>query len=126
MNNRIRLAVVAAAAIASAAAFAEVRNIEDAYEAAAGEVRLPSNPRGQLVIRKCSGCKPVVLRVDANTRYLLAPSREPVGIEALRAAIEAADDDDRLLTVFYDLQTGFVTRVVLSPAGGAGLRNEVS
>ncbi|GMW07198.1 MAG: hypothetical protein QY320_11095 [Gammaproteobacteria bacterium] len=117
MKNRIRLALVAAATVASAAAFADATNLEDAYEAAAGDVRLPSNPRGQLVIRECSSCKPIVLRVDAGTRYLLAPSREPVAVEQLRTAIEAADDDDRLLTVFYSLKTGFVTRVVLSPAG---------
>ncbi len=116
MKNRIRLALLTAAALAGAAALAEVTNIENAYETAAGHVRLPSNPRGQLVIRECTGCKPVVMRVDQATRYLLAPSRVPVTLEALQAAIDAADDDDRLLTVFYNLQTGFVTRVVLSPA----------
>jgi hypothetical protein len=117
MRNRFRLALVTAAALMSAAALATVTNVENAYETDTGQVRLPSNPRGQLVIRECAGCKSVVLRVNGETRYLLAPSREPVTLEALRQAVAAAGDDDRLLTVFYNLETGYVTRVVLSAAG---------
>jgi hypothetical protein len=116
MKKPLRLALMLAAALHGSAALGEAVNLENAYEASAGDVRLPSNPRGQLVIRECSGCKPVLLRVNPETRYLLAPSREPVTAEALRAALDAADDE-RLMTVFYSLQTGFVTRVVLGPAG---------
>lgn len=117
MTNRIRLALLTAAALTSVAGFADVVNIENAYETDTGQLSLPSNPRGQVVIRECSGCKPVVLRVNRETRYLLAPSREPVTLATLRGAVAAGGDSDRMVTVFYNLQTGFVTRVVLSPAG---------
>ena len=116
MKTRLQITLVAAAlALWSTAAPASIKNIENAYESDPAHVVLPAASGGQIIIRECSGCTPVVLRVDAATRYFVGASNPPVTLAALRTA--AADGAaSRLLTVFYSLETGIVTRIVLSAA----------
>ncbi len=114
MKNRIRFALVAVAALCSGAALATLTNVENAYETDTGHATLPANARGQVVIRECAGCKPVVLRANRETRYFLGSSGVPVTLSELRAAAAVEGSAEHLLTVFYSLDTGFVTRVVLS------------
>lgn len=118
MNTRISLIVAATAlALWSAAAPAKFKNVENAYESDASHVSLPGNASGQVVIRECDSCKPVVLRVDKLTRYFVgSPSSPPVSLDALREAAAADSAGSRLLTVFYSLESNVVTRIVL----GAG------
>jgi hypothetical protein len=119
MKYRIHIALGAVAALCSSVALSSITNVENAYETDTSHVSLPANARGQLVIRECTGCKPIVLRVSKETRYLVAPSRESVGLAALRAVVAADKDAKRMLTVFYHLDSGYVTRVVLSQSAGS-------
>lgn len=114
MKTRIALTLAATLALWSAAAPAALKNVENAYESEARQVTLPANPRGQVVIRACTGCKPVVLRVDDQTRYLVGAMNPPVSLAELRAAAAADGADKRLVTIFYNLESGIVTRIVLS------------
>jgi hypothetical protein len=118
MSTRIgTLLACAALALQGAAAHAAIENVENAYESDVAHVTLPSSTAGQVVIRECAGCTPVVLRVDGKTRYFVgAPSSPPVSLAELRSAAGAEDARGRLLVVFYDLRTNVVTRIVLNAA----------
>jgi hypothetical protein len=117
MNHTIRLALAAAATLWSLGAPAALENVENAYETDTARASLPANAGGQVVIRECASCKSVVLRVDRNTRYFIGTpgaAGQPLPLAKLRAAVAAAAGTERMLTVFYDLETGFVTRIVLA------------
>jgi hypothetical protein len=116
MKTAIRIALVTAAALWSLAAAATIENVENAYESDTQHVSLPSGPGGTVVIRECSTCKPVRLRVNRETRYFVGAANAPVTLDALRAAVAAKGKAERLLTVFYSLESGLVTRIVLSAA----------
>lgn len=90
-----------------------LKNIENAHEAAVSEVSLPAHTAGQLVIRHCSGCKPVVPRVDAATRYFIGTLDTPVSLKALRKAAQAPTATHRPMMIFYSLDGGQVTRILL-------------
>jgi len=114
MNHRIAsLFLALVLALGAGTAPAKLRNIENAYEVDTRSVSLPANASGQVVIRECQSCKPVVLRVNNGTRYYVGlPSSEPVSLQRLRKAAEEAGGE-RLVTVFYSLETNVVTRIVL-------------
>lgn len=116
MKDPIGIPLIVLALLCSSAALASLKNIENAYETDAGRTTLPNNARGQFVIRECAACKPVVLRVNKETQYLLGQAREKVGLAALRAAVSADKNATQMITVFYNIDSGFVTRVVLGPA----------
>lgn len=118
MSTRTSLIVAAAVlALWSAGASADWKNVENAYESDTAHVSLPGNAGGQVVIRECSSCDPVVLRVNNQTAYFLGRvSSPPVSLAALRKAAAADPAGSRMLTVFYSLESNVVTRIVL----GAG------
>lgn len=116
MKSPIRIALVTAAALWSLAATATIENVENAYETDTQHVVLPAGPGGEVVIRECSTCKPVRLRVNRDTRYFVGAATSPVTLDALRAAVAVKTKAERMLTVFYSLKSGYVTRIVLSAA----------
>lgn len=113
MRKRIGIFLATAAlAFSAGGAIAGMKNIENAYEATAQQVSLPSVATGQLVVTGCSGCKPVTLRVTEATQFLAAGTA--VSLAQMRDALRAPGAGQRLLTVFYRLDNNVVTRVVLS------------
>jgi hypothetical protein len=114
IRSKIVLAGIALS-LWSGATLATLKNVENAYESDPAHVTLPGGPTGQVVIRECDGCRPVALRVDARTRYIVGrASSQPVTLAALRSAAASREAAGRLLTVFYDIETNVVTRIVLS------------
>lgn len=115
MHTRFAITVACAVlALSSAASMATITNVENAYESDTAHVVLPSAPGGRVVIRECASCKPVVLRADRATAYFVGAGAPPVTLAELRAAVGRVDGAARLVTVFYRLDTGVVTRIVLS------------
>lgn len=119
MNKRIGRFLVAATiatmATWSAGAIAELKNLENAYESDPSRVVLPSGVNGQVVVSPCSGCSPVVLRVNNATIYRIGGSKAPpVKLEELRLAAAADGAKRRLLTVYYDIESNVATRIVLN------------
>ncbi len=115
MHTRITITLAAAAlALWSAATPAALKNIENAYESDTTHVTLPSGPGGRVVVRECERCKPVALRSDRRTAWFIGSAAAPVTLAALRAAVAEPREAPRMVTVFYNLDTGVVTRVVLS------------
>lgn len=115
MNKILSTGILAAAlALATGTATATLKNVENAYETDARSVSLPASVGGRVVIRECATCKPVSLRTGSATRYFVgAGSAAPVSLKQLREAAAADKDGDRLLVVFYSLETNVVTRIVL-------------
>lgn len=105
------LVAISLIALPLAAADHPYRILEQAIEARASAVVLPSGERGILVVTRCTGCAPESFATGTGTRYLAASG--PVALANLRAAARAAPEAG--LTVFYDAQSRKVTRVV---AGG--------
>lgn len=116
MRSPVWIALATAAALWSLAATATIENVENAYETDTQHVLLPAGPGGEVVVRECSSCKPVRLRVNRDTRYFVGAATTPVTLDALRAAAAAKVKAERMVTVFYNLETGYVTRIVLSAA----------
>ncbi len=102
-------------ALVTGQAAARTENLENAYESTIGGVSLPAGLGGTLQVRECDRCKPVSLRVAATTRYFVGtPASPPVALAEFRKATADPRHARNLLTVFYDLKTNTVTRVVLS------------
>jgi hypothetical protein len=101
-------------ALWSVTAPASLENIENAYESDVAHIMLPTSSTGRVILRECSNCKPVVMNVSADTVYLVGSANPPVSLAELRAAANADGGGSRLMTVFYNLKTGVITRIILS------------
>ncbi len=115
MNRSFWIALAATAALWSAGAQSALRNIENAYEIKVSQMLLPDSPTGQVIIRQCSSCKAVLLGTNASTTYQIGLRSPPVPMAQFRA--EAQKDGNRLVVVFYGIDSKVVTRMVLAVAG---------
>lgn len=113
MNTRVIVSLAAAAlALCSATAPASLKNLENAYETDTAHLTLPGGAGDRLTLRECADCPSVALRTGRDTRFYIGAGTAAVNLQALRAAV--AGDGARMVTVFYDLQSKVVTRIVLS------------
>ena len=91
-----------------------LKAVEAAYELTLAAVTLPGNENGYLMVRRCAGCKPEILRVNAQTRYVVRPARSPVSLPDLKAQAGRIIARERAAVyVYYDPRTGYVRRLVL-------------
>ena len=81
---------------------------EDAYEVFSKNVILPSDNVGNLILRQCSGCDAVVLRVNAGSKAFIG--KEQVTFLELKKKAASAN---KTMYVFYTIDEKVVTRVVL-------------
>ncbi len=120
MRTRTLLAAVALAAMLGfGAAHGALRAVEQAYELTLADLTLPGNDSGYLMVRLCPRCRPQVLRVNAETRYLVRPSPAPVPLATMREQARSAAGrgaDRAFCYVYYDPKTRYVRRVVLDAA----------
>jgi hypothetical protein len=109
-----RLALVAAALLATAAGASTLRPVEKAYELGVRQVQLPPGDEGPLVVRPCVRCPPVTLAVGPDTTWHLGPAAaaSPRG-DFLRAFNAASIDPGAFVYVLYRPGTRAVTRVIL-------------
>ena len=86
--------------------------IEQAYELSSKDVRLPAHSASRVVIRQCEGldCDTVKLSVDEDTSYHLGTGTDAVSLSDFR---QAAKGGDKLIYLFYDADSGVVTRIIL-------------
>jgi hypothetical protein len=106
----------------SLSAAATLRTIEQAYELTRNQVQLPDKPEGNLTVRPCPTCKPVILRVTTETVWFIYPrTGKPAGQPEVLAAFKASATNPRTLVyVYYEPQTRHVKRIVLdAPASVA-------
>jgi hypothetical protein len=119
MNRRILGAFLVGASIAtlslSTPARAVLETIEEAYELALLQVRMPASSGDSVVIRKCGTCEPVRLRTNANTTYHVGHGTPPVPLAEMNRTIASITDrDSAAIVVFYEPESLVVTRVMLS------------
>ena len=92
--------------------------LEQAVEARASAVVLPSSATGMLVVSRCTSCAPQSFVTSSRTQYFVA--QEPVALAALRSGFAVAPGTP--VTVFYDTRSHEVTRVIASGTLSAALR----
>jgi hypothetical protein len=95
-------------------AAAALKDVEAAYELGPAQLSLPAAENGNVAVRRCAGCAPDLLRVDAGTAYSLRPGAGNIGLEALRReAARVAGRPRTSFFVYYDPRTRVVRRIVL-------------
>jgi hypothetical protein len=115
MIRRLLLIATAGTLISTAGA-RTLEIVEGAYEAMLGDVQFPAGIAGTLRVRMCQGCESKVLQTDGTTLYFVADGRQtPLAdflaeVERVRAA---GGEGSSAVGVFYSLETGRVTRVLL-------------
>ena len=89
---------------------ADYVTIEEAYEVALSELRLPGSETGTIAFKPCSTCEFYTKRVDANTRWLI--NGETVSLKKFREAMEGVEDRQKeAVTVLHHLEKNRITAV---------------
>ena len=116
MYRRLLLIAAAGALIGTASA-KTLEIVEGAYEAVLGDVSFPGSTAGTLIVRMCSTCDPVALRVDSATVYVGPDKKQKTFADFIEAVaqLRSATGGERTTAVgvFYNVETNRVTRVSL-------------
>ena len=91
-------------------AAADYVTIEQAYEVALSDIRLPRSESGTIAYKECQTCETHTSRVDANTQWLV--NGRAVSLKKFREAVdEVVDRDNEAVSVRRHLETDRVTAV---------------
>lgn len=116
MYRKLLLIAVAGTLIGTAGA-RTLEVVEGSYEAVLADVTLPGGIAGTLIVKMCSTCESTSLRVDSGTVYVGADGKQKPLADFLTDADLLRDTAGGERTtgvgVFYELETGRVTRVRL-------------
>ncbi len=112
MLRKTSFLLVAISLTFSSVAYAALDSFEDTYELGLSQVQLPAYTGGNLVVRACADCAPVLRRVTSQTVYRLGSNGPAVSLRELRDAAQAARSG--ALYVAYSTDSGDVNRIILS------------
>ena len=91
-------------------AAADYVTIEQAYEVALSEVRLPGSETGTIAFKPCETCDFLTKRVDGNTRWLI--NGKAVSLQRFREATNGvASREKKAVTVLHHLKNNRITAV---------------
>ena len=91
-------------------ASADFVTIEQAYEVALSEIRLPRSENGTISYKECSTCQFMTKRVDADTRWMI--NGRAVSLQKFREAAERVTDrNNEAVTILHHLEMNRVTAV---------------
>lgn len=107
---KLRLFVTAMMLGLAMPASADYVTIEQAYEVALSEIRLPRGPMGTIAFKPCSTCSVETKRVDADTRWMINGKAVPLR-EFREATDQVADREKEAVTVLHHLEKDRVTAV---------------
>jgi len=108
----MKLKVLIAAALLSLAlpAAADFKTVQEAYEVALSDLRLPRAAGGTIAFKECDTCEYRRIRVGADMSYRL--NGKAVPLKQFRAALEHVEDrEDQPVTVLHHLERNQVTAV---------------
>jgi len=108
----MKLKVLITAALLSLAlpATADMTVVQEAYEVALDNLRLPRAESGTIAFKECDRCEYIRLRVGADTRYQI--NGKAVPLNKFRAAMFEVDDrGNEAVTVLHHLERNQVTAV---------------
>jgi hypothetical protein len=112
MLQTTRLFIVATFLACTGLAHAALDKVEDTYELSLSQVQLPTFSTGNVVVRACPDCEPVLRPVSERTEYRLGSAGPQVTLRELRDAAKAARNG--LVYVAFSTETGAVNRIILS------------
>ena len=106
-----RRTLIAAALLSLALpAAADSTIVQQAYEVALGDLRLPRAESGTIAFKECDRCDYMRMRVSADTQYQI--NGKTVPLKEFRAAMAAVEDrDNEAVTVLHHLKRNQVTAV---------------
>ena len=105
-----RLMITAALLALALPTAAEFRTVQEAYEVALSDLRLPRAEGGTIVFKECANCEYVRYQVGADTQYRI--NGKAVPLVTFRAAMsKVADPDSEAVTVLRHVDTNQVTAV---------------
>ena len=112
MLRKTSLLIIAALLAFTSVSHAALDSFEETYELGLNEVQLPAYTGGNMVVRACADCEPVLRRVTSSTVYRIGSNGPEVTLRQLREAAAAASGG--ALYVAYSTDTGQVNRIILS------------
>jgi hypothetical protein len=107
---KLKLFIIAMCLGMALPAAADYVTIEQAYEVALSDIRLPRSENGTIAYRQCGTCELRTTRVDAETRWLV--NGKPVSLKKFREAVSrVADRENEAVSVLHHLERNRVTAV---------------
>jgi len=108
----MKLKVLITAAFLSLAlpAAADFKQVQDAYEVALSDLRLPRANGGTIAFKECDKCEYKRIRVGSDMRYRL--NGKDVTLKKFREAMATVENrEDEAVTVLHHLERNQVTAV---------------
>lgn len=94
-------------------AAADFTTVQEAYEVALSDLRLPRNEVGTIAFKECETCDFMTKRVNADTHYSI--NGKSVKLSHFRAALgEVKDPSNEAITVIHHLERNQVTAVLVN------------
>ena len=107
---KFKVLITAALLALALPAAAEFRTVQEAYEVALSDLRLPRAEGGTIAFKECGTCEYQRYRVGADTEYRINGKAIPLG--KFRAAMsQVADPDNEAVTVLRHVDRNQVTAV---------------
>ena len=107
---KIKLTITALLLALALPAAADMAVVQQAYEVALSDLRLPRAEGGTIAFKECDDCGYKRLRVSAGTTYRINGQSTP--LSRFRLALrEVADRDDEAVTVLHHLELNVVTDI---------------
>lgn len=108
MKTKLFIAALTLALALPAAA--DFRTVQQAYEVALSDVRLPRSESGTIAYKTCATCAYETRQIDASTRWLVDGRAVP--LKEFREAVQRVTEPDKeAVTVLHHLETNRVTQV---------------
>ena len=114
----MKLKVLITAALLSLAlpAAAGFKTVQEAYEIALSDLRMPLDESGTIAFKECDSCDYMTVRVGADTRYTLNGKAMP--LKEFREALALVQSrDDQPVTVLRHIERNQVTAVSVNLRG---------
>ena len=110
---KLKLLIATALLCMAFPAAAEFTTVQEAYEIALSDLRLPRNNTGTIAFKECDSCDYMTVRVGADTRYTL--NGKAVPLKMFRDALSVVEDrDDQPVTVLRHVERNQVTAVLVN------------
>ena len=110
---KLKLLIAAALLCMAFPAAADFTTVQQAYEIALSDLRLPRNKTGTIAFKECDSCKYMTVRVGADTRYTL--NGKAVPLKKFREALSVVENiDDQPVTVLRHVERNQVTAVLVN------------
>ena len=113
---KTKLLIAAALLCLTLPAAADFVTVQEAYEIALSDLRMPLDESGTIAFKECESCDYVSVRVGADTRYTLNGKAVPLK-EFREALLLVENPDDQPVTVLRHIERNQVTAVSVNLRG---------